>query len=132
MLLAAEYGRSIGQTTLGTTTTHVTSEHGYGLAGYRWRPWLQSTAYVSLLYPDVGQRSGREHHQYDTAGTVRFDLSPWRDPETMSDAFRRELDLALACMGDAFDGFHRTRLYNDRDVLAVRKGHPLREPDGAS
>lgn len=76
VLLAAEYGRAIGETTLGTATTHVTAEHGYGLAGYRWRPWLQGTAYFSLLYPDVGQRSGREHHQYDTAGAVRFDLSP--------------------------------------------------------
>lgn len=76
VLLAAEYGRAVGQTTMGTTTTHVTAEHGYGLAGYRWRPWLQGTAYFSLLHPDVDQRSGREHHQYDTAGTVRFDLSP--------------------------------------------------------
>jgi hypothetical protein len=57
-------------------TTHATAEHGYGLAGYRWRPWLQSTFYFSLLYPDVRQRSGRDHHQYDAAGAVRFDLSP--------------------------------------------------------
>ncbi|HSR96057.1 MAG TPA: hypothetical protein VLM79_03250 [Kofleriaceae bacterium] len=76
VLVAAEYGRSIGRTTLGTATTHVTGEQAYGLAGYRWRPWLQGTAYFSLLHPDVDQRSGREHHQYDTAGAVRFDLSP--------------------------------------------------------
>src|ERR1044071_1140230 len=70
VLLAAEYGRAIGRSTVGTTTMHVTGEQAYGLAGYRWRPWLQGTAYFSLLHPDVNQRSGREHHQYDTAGAV--------------------------------------------------------------
>jgi hypothetical protein len=76
VLLAAEYGRAIGRSTVAAATTHATAEHGYGLAGYRWRPWLQSTFYFSLLYPDVRQRSGRDHHQYDAAGAVRFDLSP--------------------------------------------------------
>src|SRR5678816_1112505 len=76
VLLATEYGRSVGQSTIGQTVTHTTTEHGYGMAGYRWRPWLQSTLYFSVLYPDVRQRAGQEHHQYDTAGAVRFDLSP--------------------------------------------------------
>lgn len=76
VLLAAEYGRAIGESTVGTTVTHTTAEHAYALAGYRWRPWLQNTLYFSLLYPDVRQRAGREHHQYDAAGAVRFDLSP--------------------------------------------------------
>lgn len=61
----------------------------------------------------------------EAAPRVRFDVAPWRNPETMSEAFRRELDLALACIGDAFDGFHRQRLYTDSDMLAVRRGHPL-------
>src|ERR1044071_7393919 len=76
VLLAAEYGRSIGQSTIGGMVTHTTTEHGYGMAGYRWRPWLQSTLYFSVLYPNVRQRAGQEHHQYDAAGAVRFDISP--------------------------------------------------------
>ena len=76
VLLAAEYGRSIGKSTVGPTTTHTTAEQAYGLAGYRWRPWLQTTAYYSLYHPDVRQRSGREHHHYDAAAAVRFDVSP--------------------------------------------------------
>jgi hypothetical protein len=75
-VLAAEYGRSKGTSTLGPTSVHTTSERMYGLAGYRWRPWLQTTAYFSLLYPDVDQRSGQAHHQYDTAASVRFDITP--------------------------------------------------------
>jgi hypothetical protein len=73
--LAAEYGRTIADITVGMASTHTTGEAAYVLAGYRWRPWLQTTAYYSLLHPDVHQRSGREHHQYDAAGSVRFDLS---------------------------------------------------------
>ena len=42
----------------------------------------------------------------------------------MTEDFARTLDLILACLPDAFPGFHRQRLYADRDVLAVRRGHP--------
>lgn len=76
LFLAAEYGRSIGRSVVGPTTVHTTAEHLYGLVGYRWRSWLQTTAYYSLLYPDVEHRSGQVHHQYDAAGSARFDLSP--------------------------------------------------------
>jgi hypothetical protein len=76
ILLVAEYGRSIGRSTVGPMTTRRTAEHLYGLAGYRWRPWLQTTAYYSLLYPDVDQRSGQANHQHDAAGSVRFDITP--------------------------------------------------------
>lgn len=81
ILLAAEYGRSTGRSTVGfmgvaAMTVHTTGEHAYGLAGYRWRPWLQTTAYYSMLYPDIRQRSGQVHHQYDAAGSVRFDITP--------------------------------------------------------
>jgi hypothetical protein len=76
LLLAAEYGRSIGRSTVGPTTMRATAEQAYGLAGYRWRSWLQTTAYYSVYHPDVRQRSGREHHQYDAAAAVRFDVSP--------------------------------------------------------
>lgn len=76
ILLAAEYGRSVGRSSVGPTTIHRTAEQMYGLAGYRWRPWLQTTAYYSLLYPDVDHRSGQVNHQYDAAGAARFDITP--------------------------------------------------------
>ena len=56
---------------------------------------------------------------------VRLDLTPFRGPMAMTDEFARGLDLILACLPDAFPGFHRQRIYTDRDVLAVRRGHPL-------
>jgi DNA-binding transcriptional LysR family regulator len=34
------------------------------------------------------------------------------------------VDLAIACLPDAFPGFHRQRIYVDSDALAVRRGHP--------
>jgi hypothetical protein len=75
IVLAAEYGRSVGKTTLGAMVTRRASERMYGLAGYRWTPWLQTTAYYSLLYPNVDQRSGQANHQYDAAGSLRFDIT---------------------------------------------------------
>jgi hypothetical protein len=75
ILLAAEYGRAFGERTAGGMTARQTSERMYGLAGYRWTPWLQTTAYYSLLYPNVDQRSGQVNHQYDAAGSVRFDIT---------------------------------------------------------
>jgi len=74
--LAAEYERTIGRSVVGATTISTTGEKLYGLVGYRWSPWLQTTAYYSLLYPDVDHRSGQENHQYDAAGSARFDISP--------------------------------------------------------
>ena len=76
ILFAAEYGRSVGTSVLGPMTIHRTAEHAYALAGYRWRPWLQTTGYYSVQYPDVDQRSGRANHQYDAAGALRFDITP--------------------------------------------------------
>jgi DNA-binding transcriptional LysR family regulator len=37
----------------------------------------------------------------------------------------QEVDLVLSCRGDAYPGFHRVKLYTDRDALAVRGGHPI-------
>ncbi len=74
-LFAAEYGRDHDSTTYGATYPSI-SEQTYGLASYRWRPWLQTTAYYSLLYPDVGHRSGIENHQHDAALALRFDITP--------------------------------------------------------
>jgi DNA-binding transcriptional LysR family regulator len=60
----------------------------------------------------------------DEAPRVRLDVTPFRAPATMTDEFARGLDLILACLPDAFPGFHRQRVYADKDALAVRRGHP--------
>lgn len=56
---------------------------------------------------------------------VRLDVMPFRSPAVMTDEVARGLDLVLACLPDAFPGFHRQRLYADKDALAVRRGHPV-------
>jgi DNA-binding transcriptional LysR family regulator len=60
----------------------------------------------------------------DEAPTVRLDVVPFRGPAAMTDEFARGLDLILACLPDAFPGFHRQRVYADKDALAVRRFHP--------
>jgi DNA-binding transcriptional LysR family regulator len=57
------------------------------------------------------------------APRVRLDVTPWRGPAIMTAEFARSIDLVI-CIGDAFKGFHRQRLYTDSDALAVRRGHP--------
>ena len=44
---------------------------------------------------------------------VRLDLTPFRGPMAMTDELARGLDLILACLPDAFPGFHRQRIYTD-------------------
>jgi DNA-binding transcriptional LysR family regulator len=73
---------------------------------------------TDLLMPPLLARLGRE------ARGVRLDVTPFRGPAAMTDDFARGLDLILACLPDAFPGFHRQRLYADKDALAVRRGHP--------
>ena len=76
-LLAAEYGRSRSHETLSALGSfRVIGEHGYAMAGYRWTPWLQTTLYYSLAYPDVGRRSGQENQQHDAAMSFRIDITP--------------------------------------------------------
>jgi hypothetical protein len=75
-LFAAEYGRSHAHSTAAGVTQREILEAMYGLASYHWRPWLQTTAYYSLLYPNVDNRSGRENHQHDAALSFRFDITP--------------------------------------------------------
>lgn len=74
--LVAEYGRARNHTSAGGMTSRVTAESMYALAGYRWRPWLQTTGYYSLAFPNVAERSGRENHQHDAALCARFDITP--------------------------------------------------------
>jgi hypothetical protein len=75
VLLQAEYLWSHSKTTT-IAPVWTKAEGMYGLAGYRWRPWLQQTLYYSLTYPDLRQTSGRDHHQHDAAISFRFDVGP--------------------------------------------------------
>lgn len=60
-----------------------------------------------------------------TAPGVRIELHPWRgrgvDPAELS----RSVDAAIACVPGAFPGFYRQRLFTDRDMCTLRKGHPI-------
>ncbi len=49
---------------------------------------------------------------------------PWRGPAIFTAEFARTIDLVIS-IGNAFNGFHRQRLYTDSDALAVRRGHPV-------
>ena len=74
---------------------------------------------VELLLPSL-----LTHLAADAPG-VRLDVAPWRGPAIMTPEFARTIDLVI-CIGDAFKGFHRQKLYTDSDALAVRRDHPLR------
>ena len=56
---------------------------------------------------------------------VRLSIAPWRGPAMMTPDFARTVDLVASFVGDAFPGFQRVDFYRDRDVLAVRRGHPV-------
>ena len=73
---------------------------------------------VELLLPGLVATIGSR------APGVRLDIAPWRGPAIMTPEFARTIDLVV-CIGDAFKGFHRQKLYVDSDALAVRAGHPI-------
>lgn len=73
---------------------------------------------VDSIMPPLVERIGAQ------APGVRLDITPWRGPEIMTPEFARSIDLVIACTGEAFQGFHRQRLYTDIDAIAVRRGHP--------
>jgi DNA-binding transcriptional LysR family regulator len=75
---------------------------------------------ADLLLPLMVERIGA------VAPGVRIDLAPWRGSATMTAELARSVDLVIACLPDAFPGFHRRRIYVDGDALAVRRDHPLR------
>ncbi|MFB9270045.1 LysR family transcriptional regulator [Bradyrhizobium erythrophlei] len=74
---------------------------------------------VELLMPPLMEKVTQ------LAPNVTIEVVPWRGPAIFTPEFARTIDLVIS-IGDAFKGFHRQRLYNDSDALAVRRGHPLR------
>lgn len=75
---------------------------------------------VDLLVPPLVGMIAR------AAPGVRIDVTPWRGSAILAEDVAQSLDLIISCIGDAYPGFHRQRLYVDSDVLAVRRGHPQR------
>jgi DNA-binding transcriptional LysR family regulator len=73
---------------------------------------------VELLVPPLMEKIT------EIAPNVRLDIVPWRGPAIFTAEFARTIDMVIS-IGDAFKGFHRQLLYTDRDVLAVRRGHPV-------
>lgn len=74
---------------------------------------------VDILLAPLAERVGAQ------APGVHLDAAPWRGPAVMTREFAQAVDVVIACMPDAFPGFHRQRLYTDSDVLAVRRNHPV-------
>jgi len=56
---------------------------------------------------------------------VRLEVIPWRGAAVSTQSLARSTDLVIYCERDAFPGFRRQRVYQDHDVLAVSRGHPL-------
>ena len=73
---------------------------------------------ASLIAPALTERVARE------APDVCVEIAPWRGAVLMTEDFLRSIDVVATNRGDAFPGFRRETLYRDRDVVAVRRGHP--------
>lgn len=116
-LLAAEYGRSHSRSTAaGGVTQRSISEELYGMASYHWRPWLQTTTYYSLMYPNIDNRSGRENHQHDAAFSFRFDITPHWLVKLEAHAMRG----TAALSADLNDGVMPADLVNVWYLLAAK------------
>lgn len=73
---------------------------------------------VDLVMPALIERVA------ESAPHVRLDVVPWRRPTAANSELTGSIDVIIACLPDAFAGFHRRRLYTDSDVLAVRRDYP--------
>lgn len=74
---------------------------------------------ASLIAPILTERVARE------APDVCVEITPWRGSMLMTEEFLRTIDVITTNRGDAFPGFRRQTLYRDRDVVVVRREHPL-------
>ncbi len=72
-----------------------------------------------LLMPTLVERIAA------AAPHARIDIVPWLAPSMLTAGTAREIDVVLSCRGDSYPGFHRVKLYTDKDALAVRRRHPI-------
>lgn len=78
LVLTAEYARwhTFQETTPGGVL-ESDSDRAYGMAHYRFAPWIQAGAYYSIFLPQDEERMGPARYQHDVAATLRFDVSPF-------------------------------------------------------
>ena len=74
---------------------------------------------ADLVVPAIVQRISSE------APHARLEVLPWESPFAMTPERLRSLDLFTSCSVADLAGFDRRPLFTDRDVLVVRRGHPL-------
>lgn len=56
---------------------------------------------------------------------VHVEIVPWSGAETLTEDHLASLDLIISTWIGRFSGFEHQLLYVDKDVLAVREGHPM-------
>ena len=71
-----------------------------------------------LLMPLLLGRLNRE------APGVGIEIIPWRGPELLTDRALGEIDFLVTSFEREFPGFGKSPLYESRDTLVVRTGHP--------
>ena len=71
-----------------------------------------------LMMPSLAARLAR------TAPRIRVKMIPWRGPALLTDRTLAEIDFFVTSFNREFPGFSRSPLYEDKDILAVRAGHP--------
>ncbi|APR88408.1 Transcriptional regulator, LysR family protein [Minicystis rosea] len=59
------------------------------------------------------------------APRARLEVLPWESPFAMTPERLRSLDLFTSCATRELAGFDRRPLFTDRDVVVVRRDHPL-------
>lgn len=74
---------------------------------------------ADLVVPAIVRRMSAE------APRAALEVLPWESPFAMSTERLGSLDLFTSCSTRALPGFERRTLFTDRDVLVVRRDHPL-------
>lgn len=79
--LALEYSRWHAQRTSSApelvARATADNERAYLIAAWRATDWFQPSAYYSVYFPNVGDRTGTKNQQHDVALTLRFDLQAY-------------------------------------------------------
>lgn len=74
---------------------------------------------ADLVVPAIVRQMSAE------APRARLEVLPWESPFAMTPERLRSLDLFTSCEAVDLPGFDRRPLFTDRDVVVVRRDHPL-------